>query len=649
MAERKPSILVVDDIRENLLHIKEVLKNAKAKIFSANGHVEAMEIAKNTRLALIILDVEMPEVNGFELAKMIRETEINRYAPLIFLSAVHMDEFSIFKGYSRGAVDYLTKPLNVDILQSKVRVFIELDRVRSELADSRRRYSNIIEDQTDLIFRVSPDFSITFANKAFANVFNKDMESILGSNMFDYILSADLEVIHATLSKLNTENTIQTFEHRLDHPGNAQIWVSHIIRSFYDDEGNLLEFQSVCRDISEVKQNISTLLEERDLALKLSQNTMEFLTQMSHEIRTPMSGIVAMAEMLNNTPVDETQSEAINIICSSASNLVTILNELLDYSKIEAGKISITPQAANIRDVVQESVRLFTPRAIQKGLRIGVDFDENLPGMLIFDALRYQQIIINLLNNALKFTRHGGINLYLSGKITKNTGFRLQTKVKDTGIGMPEDHIDELFKPFVQAGNDTLTKGEGTGLGLAICKKLTELMNGDISVTSKPGIGSEFVFHIETEISLKPEEKSALKTATSYINSKALNVLLVEDNLLNQKVAAATLRKLGHEFIVAENGLLGVEKYKTHPFDLVIMDIQMPVMNGLDATRQIRAWETENNLNPVTIIALTANALSGDRLLCLQAGMNDYLSKPFKFNEFAEVINKNFGMAETEF
>lgn len=648
MGERLPSILLVDDIKENLLHIREVLKKSNANIYTADGHVQAMDVAKKTRLALIILDVEMPEVNGFELAKMIRDIDINRQTPLIFLSAVHMDEFSIFKGYSRGAVDYLTKPINNEILQSKVRVFLELEKTRSELIDSQRRYSSIIEDQTDLVFRSSPEFTITFANKAFSSVFKKTLDSIIGSNMFDYILPADLEIIHAALSKLNTENTIQTLEHRLDYQGENQIWVSHIIRAFYDENGNILEFQSVCRDISEVKQNIKALIEDRDFATRLSKNTMEFLTQMSHEIRTPMSGIVAMAEMLSNTPVDETQSEAINIICSSASNLVTILNELLDYSKIEAGKINITPQANNVRDLIQEATQLFTPRAIQKGLHIGVDFDEHLPSVLVFDGLRYQQILINLLNNALKFTRHGGINLFVTYKTSDNHNYVLKTSVKDTGIGIPEDRLNQLFKPFYQAENDSLTKGEGTGLGLAICKKLCELMGGDIRVFSKIGIGTEFQFEINTIISSEVKEKAPIILHKPHDSDFSLKVLLVEDNLLNQKVAAATLRKLGHEFMIADNGLLGLEMYKTHRFDLIIMDIQMPVMNGLEATRLIRQWESENEMKPITIIALTANALSGDRLLCLQAGMTDYLSKPFKFNEFAEVIEKNFRISEKE-
>lgn len=638
----KPSILIVDDLRENLLQLSQLLKDLHAVIHMASNHREAMAIASNTELALIILDVEMPEVNGYELANLIKSQTKNKIAPIIFLSAVFYDEMHIYKGYELGAVDYLTKPLNRDILLSKVNVFLRLEQVRSDLIRSEALYQSIVEDQTDLVFRSGPDYCITFANNAICKLLQKPVNEVLGLNMFEIVVPADIDKASTALRSLSPDNQTVRFEHRIDNGKQAESWVHHTLRVFYD-AGEIVEFQSVCHDISDLKRSNSELKAAQLKAQEETQVKSMFLANMSHEIRTPMSGILAMAEMLKTTELNEEQAEHVNLICQSSSNLLGIINDVLDFSKIEANQISITPSRVAIQNMLQNSAKLYKQKAEEKGNIIRVLPNPSLPEVAILDEVKISQILNNLVNNAIKFTSNGVVTLTCQLLSASEYRMKLKFAVTDTGAGINEAQKSRLFKPFVQADNQ-LTNSGGTGLGLAICKKLVEKMDGEIGLHSVMGEGSEFWFTVFSDTTVVPTHTREVcqpdrQLATSI---RPLKVLVVEDNLLNQKVALATLRKLGHTADCAENGQIGYETYVQRPYDLVIMDIQMPVMNGLDAAKAIREAEQTQKIKPAVIIALSANVTESYRQACLAAGMNDFISKPFRFEDFAKTIQKHF-------
>ncbi|MGC8864200.1 MAG: response regulator [Bacteroidales bacterium] len=637
-------ILLADDIPENLIRIKEILKSSDAVIHTAQDFNTALQIASQYDLAVMILDIEFPEGDGFALAEKIRKHPLNAHSPVIFLTAVHFDQLSIFKGYKTGAVDYIIKPVHPDIMLSKVNVFLDLKRVQNELRQERARYLNIIEDQTDLIFRLSPDFNITFANNTALKILKKKEQSLLGSNFFNWVVPADLEVAHAALDKLNSEHPIVQFEHRLETSDqDDEFWVNHILRAIYNERGELSEYQIVCRDIRIQKQDLKQLQEDLREARTKCRQVEDFLARLSHEIRTPMSGILSMSEMLQETSHPDEIMEGLGVIHESATGLLDLLNEVLDFARIESGQIKISPASFDLRTLLKDIVTLFKPRAKEKNLEIILSIDARIPSHLVADGLRIRQVLNNLLNNALKFTKEGLVRITVNLQKIESEKVILWFSVKDTGPGIDENKQRELFIPFYQA-HQQKNVYEGTGLGLAICKTLITLMGGEIGVVSQEGKGANFWFTLPAEIPAQAptDDAQIIHTKEGKTQTRPLKILIVEDNILNQKVAAATIHKLGHQFQIAENGQEAITRFKETSYDVIVMDIQMPVLNGLEATRLIRQIEKEENRKPVKIIALTANALPSDRKACLAAGMDDYLSKPFRFDDFKKILNRFF-------
>jgi PAS domain S-box-containing protein len=643
----KPTILIVDDLRENLLQLSQLLKPLSAEVFQASNFSEALAITNEKDLALIILDVEMPDVNGYELANMIKKSEKNKFTPIIFLSAVFFDEMHIYKGYETGAVDYLTKPLNREILLSKVTVFLGLEQIRSDLKRSEALYHSIVEDQTDLVFRSGPDYNITYANAAFCNLLNKSQEQLIGTNMFEIVASNDLDTAHNALRSLSPAGSIAKFNHRIETSGAEEKWVNHSLRAFFN-QGQIIEFQSVCHDITDLKHLNAELVAAREKAEEETKLKSMFLANMSHEIRTPMSGILSLAEMLKTTPLNEEQAESTNLICQSAATLLSIINDILDFSKIEANQVTIHPTECRIADILNDVAGLFRTKAAEKNNRIFVAIDPKIPERVILDPLKTIQILNNLVNNALKFTQNGSVNISCTILSKEDSGLKLKFSIQDTGAGIESSQLSRLFQPYVQANHNQLTNAGGTGLGLAICKRLVEKMHGEIGVQSTPGKGSEFWFTITAEVAGIHKEIFTTATFQGIYNSGShpLHVLIVEDNLLNQKVASATLRKLGHTTDFADNGQIGYNKFLSNHYDLIVMDIQMPVMNGLDTTRAIRLIENERNAGHTKIIALTANVTEGYRQACIEAGMDDFICKPFRFDDFAKTISKHYNASK---
>ena len=385
-------------------------------------------------------------------------------------------------------------------------------------------------------------------------------------------------------------------------------------------------------------------MEETNLNLKIAKSNAEvasrtksmFLANMTHEIRTPLNGVIGLSKLLQKTPLNSDQHELLDIITTSGENLLQIINDILDFSKIESGQIQLENINFDLNNLLKNVYQLMKFKADENGIDFGYQISKDIPGMLIGDPLRISQILMNLVNNAIKFTQQGHVNISVELIERSRNSIRIIFRIKDSGIGISDEGKLLLFKEFSQSENSISRKYGGTGLGLAISKNLVNLMGGEIGVESEIARGSEFWFRIplkEAKVSgIKPKE-------VMEPVPESLKILLAEDNLINQKVARLTLKQFGFACDIANNGLEALELFKMNNYDLVLMDMQMPELDGLRATEMIRTFEKDQMISvPAYIVALTANAMAEDKQRCLISGMNNFLSKPFTENELSQVL-----------
>jgi len=377
-------------------------------------------------------------------------------------------------------------------------------------------------------------------------------------------------------------------------------------------------------------------LAARDSALDASRSKSQFLANMSHEIRTPMNGILATTELVLHTPLNAEQRELLNACHVSGQQLLALLNDILDLSRCESGKLKLESLPFDLRSEVTGAMQLYTVVAQQKGVDLRLDWSDSAPRWVRGDSVRLRQVLTNLLSNAVKFTDRGSVRVSVASEDLEESRVRLRFTIEDTGIGIPADILPNLFAPFVQADGSTTRRYGGTGLGLAICKQLVTLMGGSIEAESDPGKGTKFTLMVDLERSI-PMTPATAGDEGKIWPVRPIRVLLAEDNTVNQLVAKRLLECQGCTVDVVSSGLEAVQRFGSTSYDLVLMDCQMPDMDGFEAARRIRATQQKSR---VPIVAVTAQAFQSDRERCLAAGMDDYISKPISISQLAAALHR---------
>jgi PAS domain S-box-containing protein len=391
------------------------------------------------------------------------------------------------------------------------------------------------------------------------------------------------------------------------------------------------------QDITEVKNNELAIMQEKQKAEAAAKAKSQFLAVMSHEIRTPLNGVIATASLLQRADLTLEQKEYADTIKKSGDSLLMLINDILEFSKMESGNMQLDAHNASISNILFDVMKLLAPHAETKGLDLKINIDNTVPDQLWLDSHRLKQVLLNLVGNAIKFTANGSVSIDCQSLGINKKNVFLKFCVKDTGMGIPENKIHKLFKSFSQVDSSTSRKFGGTGLGLAISKQLVELMGGDITVSSAEGKGTEFSFTIKCEIA--QEEINSNKAATKELSEIAIRntkVLVAEDNEINIRVFQFMLQSLNVKADFVVNGREAVEACKKSKYDLIFMDMQMPEMDGLEATRILRKL----NDYPINIVAISANAYADDKAQCMEAGMNDFLPKPFDVDQLNAVLEK---------
>ncbi|MBI4804700.1 MAG: response regulator [Desulfovibrio sp.] len=499
----------------------------------------------------------------------------------------------------------------------------QLASAQASLVSTEKRFQNIIANNADGIVVVDLDGLIHFANPSAERLFGATAEQLAGEPFGHALIPGGTMEIEV----LSRDGVLKTVEMR-------------VVQSRWDT-GELVYLASL-RDISSRKQLELDLTTMKEAAETANRAKSQFLANMSHEIRTPMNGILGMSELLLASELTRKQRDYLDMVRQSAVSLMEILNDILDFSKIEAGKLELENQVFDLHATIRSAIRIFTALAQNKGLTLNYSIAGDVPKRMRGDPGRLRQIIVNLVGNAVKFTTDGTVQLKaecLRQPDPHSTLATVRISVSDTGPGIPASKLDTIFESFTQADNSPTRKHYGTGLGLAICKHLVGRMNGDIWVESTEGRGSEFVFEIKLE-AMDEGPPAPLPKPAAKPKLSPLTILLAEDNPINQMFAIEILEQDGHKVIAVGNGVEALATLAEQKVDVVLMDIQMPGMDGLEATRRIRSGDHPGVPKDIPIIAMTAHALKGDRERFLESGMDGYLSKPVGSEEIQAALHQ---------
>jgi PAS domain S-box-containing protein len=817
--------LLVDDMSENLLALEAIIRRKGLEVLVARSGSDALELLLVHDVSLALLDVQMPGMDGFELAELMRGVERTKHVPIIFVTAGTRDPQRVFKGYESGAVDFLFKPIDPHILKSKADVFFDLACQRREtaqihekmlamnealmLGSQRQRelievgdslnvqlqseirerklaeealakaaaeltaiqtaiseaaliaitdvtgkieqvndnfvriskYSreeligqdhrllnsglhpkefirdlwvtiangkvwrneirnrakdgslywvdttiapiliecgkpvkyiavrfditarklveeeqkkldqrlrdqqfytrSLIESNIDAIMTTDPSGIITDVNKQMEALTGCTRDELIGAPFKDYF--TDPQRAEAAIKRVLREKSVTDYELTARARDGKQTVVSYNATTFYDRNRKLEGVFAAARDVTERKRFEAELQQAKVAAESASRTKSDFLASMSHEIRTPMNAIMGIADLLAKTALSTEQDKFVQIFRRAGDNLLNLINDILDLSKVEASQLELERTGFSLNDYLEKVIELAAPRAHEKGLALVCEIAPSVSNDLVGDPTRLLQVLLNLLGNAIKFTNSGGVSLLVEQDPDSLVPIALRFTVSDTGIGIPGEKLGQVFERFTQADSSTTRRFGGSGLGLTISKCLVELMGGRIWVASEVGKGSVFAFVVPFEIWTACNRPVAGVPVGMgpELPLPVLRILLAEDSPDNCMITLAYLEDTPYRVEIAETGAIACEMFAAGHYDLVLMDRQMPVMDGLTATRTIRTWEQANGRSPTPIIALTASALKGDREKCMAAGCTAYLTKPIKQDVLLQAIKEH--------
>jgi PAS domain S-box-containing protein len=511
-------------------------------------------------------------------------------------------------------------------------------RAEGKLTENQSWLQSILDNSTSVIYIKDPAGRYVMVNRRFREILEVQEATVIGHTDADFS-TADAAAHYQFLDE-QVVRTGKSLEIEEVVPSAAgDVYLLSIKFPLLDGEGRLIGIGGIATDITERVQYQQQLIAATREAQSAKGMQELFLANMSHEIRTPMNGIQGMTDLLLDTKLTDQQNEFARIIKRSVNNLLVVVNDVLDFSKIKAGKLAIEKIEFRLKDVLDNVRAMFAHRIAKKGLRLLVDIDHTIPETLKGDPYRLNQVLINLIGNAIKFTEKGWIRMQVTAQERTGAQIKLIFSIADSGIGIPEASLPHIFDHFSQAGLDISRRYGGTGLGLAICHQLLQLQGGDITVHSRENEGSVFYFRLTYGYNGVPETSAPVAPVLSdHFHSQCLagrRFLVAEDNEVNQQLMDHVLRRGGGEVRLAGNGEEAVAFLQQgESYDLILMDLQMPVMDGYAATRYIR----QELRMPIPIIAITATALVDEQLRCLEAGMNDYMTKPFEFAELYKRI-----------
>ncbi|HKD68967.1 MAG TPA: PAS domain S-box protein [Candidatus Binataceae bacterium] len=536
-------------------------------------------------------------------------------------------------------------PDDVSFIQAMANIVSQVvDRLATEqaLRRSEQYFRTLIHSTSDALLVLKPNGTVTFSNNS-VRQFGRPEAMFLGTNGMEYVHPDDHETCRRAIAETLTKGYSEYDLRIRDINGQWRSCEARAVLSS-DPEGEPVIVAST-RDITERKRLEQQVLQARDAALEAARVKSEFMANISHEIRTPLNAIVGLTGLLLDTSLTSDQREMLDTVRTSSDALLSLVNDVLDFSKLSAGKLEFENIDFDLRDTVEAALDIFSAAARRKGIELAGSIDAAVPVALNGDPGRLRQVLYNLIDNALKFTQRGKVRVRVALEREDDSGASLAFEIEDSGVGISPQAQARLFEPFTQADASVTRKYGGTGLGLAIAANLISRMGGNIGVTSELDVGSVFHFTVRLKRALTAPPPSSAKTPrpVSSAPSRKLRILVAEDNIINQKVALRQLAKLGYHADGVANGYEALRALEKVPYDVILMDCQMPEMDGYRATAEIRQAERRGDGRHVVVIAMTASAMEGDREKCLAAGMDDYLSKPVSMENLSRALARAAG------